>query len=129
MVIPALYYGYNHIFPFVWAEVLRLEGEGNYTVFFLTNGEQYLTSKTIGVYEPHLPDGFVRVHKNCVINWQFAEKFDSPNKSIVLTDGQVVKVARRKMGLIKKLTKATKLVKITRKTTQKRLNCIDEDND
>jgi two-component system LytT family response regulator len=116
MVIPALYYGYNHIFPFVWAEVLRLEGEGNYTVFFLTNGEQHLTSKTIGVYEPHLPAGFVRIHKNCVINWQFAETFDSPNKSIVLTDGQVVKVARRKMGLIKKLTKATKLVKITRKT-------------
>jgi len=124
MVIPALYYGYNHIFPFVWAEVQRLEGEGNYTVFFLTNGEQYLTSKTIGVYEPHLPAGFVRVHKNCVINWLFAERFDSPNKSIVLTDGRVVKVARRKMGLIKKLTKATKLTRTTKRTQKEHLNGV-----
>ena len=79
-------------------EIVRLEGSGNYTNFFLRDGTKMLVSRTLKEYETLL-DGqaFVRVHKSCIVNLGFVRKFFVKKEGeLELTDGQQVKISRRR---------------------------------
>ena len=79
-------------------EIVRLEGCGNYTNFFLKDGTKMLVSRTLKEYETLL-DGqaFVRVHKSCIVNLGFVRKFFIKKEGeLELTDGQQVKISRRR---------------------------------
>lgn len=79
-------------------EIVRLEGSGNYTNFFLKDGTKMLVSRTLKEYESLL-DGqaFVRVHKSCIVNLGFVRKFFVKKEGeLELTDGQQVKISRRR---------------------------------
>ncbi len=79
-------------------EIVRLEGSGNYTNFFLKDGTKMLVSRTLKEYETLL-DGqaFVRVHKSCIVNLVFVRKFFVKKEGeLELTDGQQVKISRRR---------------------------------
>ncbi|OIN59904.1 LytR/AlgR family response regulator transcription factor [Arsenicibacter rosenii] len=79
-------------------EIVRLEGCGNYTNFFLKDGTRMLVSRTLKEYETLL-DGqaFVRVHKSCIVNLNFVRKFYVKKEGeLELTDGQQVKISRRR---------------------------------
>lgn len=79
-------------------EIVRLEGCGNYTNFFLKDGTKMLVSRTLKEYETLL-DGqaFVRVHKSCIVNLGFVRKFYVKKEGeLELTDGQQVKISRRR---------------------------------
>ncbi len=79
-------------------EIVRLEGSGNYTNFFLKDGTKMLVSRTLKEYEILL-DGqaFVRVHKSCIVNLGFVRKFFVKKEGeLELTDGQQVKISRRR---------------------------------
>jgi two-component system LytT family response regulator len=79
-------------------EIVRLEGSGNYTNFFLKDGTKMLVSRTLKEYETLL-DGqaFVRVHKSCIVNLGFVRKFFVKKEGeLELMDGQQVKISRRR---------------------------------
>lgn len=79
-------------------EIVRLEGSGNYTNFFLKDGTKMLVSRTLKEYEILL-DGqaFVRVHKSCIVNLGFVRRFFVKKEGeLELTDGQQVKISRRR---------------------------------
>jgi DNA-binding LytR/AlgR family response regulator len=95
-LISTLYYGYNHRLPVPWPMVSRLEGRGNYTVFVLNSGLQQISSKSLCIYEPHLPTDFIRIHKSCIVRQNSIMSIDRVNKKIVLKDGISMKVARRR---------------------------------
>jgi len=79
-------------------EIVRLEGCGNYTNFFLKDGTKMLVSRTLKEYETLL-DGqaFVRVHKSCIVNLSFVRKFYVKKEGeLELIDGQQVKISRRR---------------------------------
>lgn len=79
-------------------EIVRLEGCGNYTNFFLKDGTRMLVSRTLKEYELLL-DGqaFVRVHKSCIVNLNFVRKYYVKKEGeLELTDGQQVKISRRR---------------------------------
>ncbi|GAB2545709.1 LytR/AlgR family response regulator transcription factor [Spirosoma aerophilum] len=79
-------------------EIVRLEGCGNYTNFFLKDGTKMLVSRTLKEYETLL-DGqaFVRVHKSCIVNLGFVRKFFIKKEGeLELIDGQQVKISRRR---------------------------------
>lgn len=79
-------------------EIVRLEGSGNYTKFFLKDGTKMLVSRTLKEYETLL-DGqaFVRVHKSCIVNLEFVRKFFIKKEGeLELIDGQQVKISRRR---------------------------------
>jgi two-component system, LytTR family, response regulator len=79
-------------------EIVRLEGSGNYTNFFLKDGTKMLVSRTLKEYETLL-DGqaFVRVHKSCIVNLEFVRKFFVKKEGeLELIDGQQVKISRRR---------------------------------
>ncbi len=99
--IPTSYYDYNHLLPFTWQEVIRLEGERNYTVFVLRNGKRHVSTKTIGNYEAFLPREFVRIHKGCIVHQGSIEKVCKTTKTIILSDGFAHPIARRRWGELK----------------------------
>jgi DNA-binding LytR/AlgR family response regulator len=76
------------------ADIVRLEADRNYTRIILTNGQVFLTSKSLSFYAPLLPDGFVRVHKSHLLNSRYictVSKYD-----VQMYNGFVAQVSRRK---------------------------------
>lgn len=102
-VVSTLYYTYRHTLPFSWEEVQCMKGEGNYTTFLLTNGERFLSSKSLCVYEPHLPAQFIRVHKGYLVHKSYIAGLDQTRRSILLTDGTEIKAARRRWAMVKSI--------------------------
>lgn len=86
------------------ADIVRLEGSGNYTHFVMADGRTFLTSKNIGFYEPLLLGTFVRINKQHLLNRLYIKSF---NKQYVeMNDGFPAQVARRKRSIMKQVVYA-----------------------
>ena len=90
---------HNKRLPVATDEIIKLEASGNYTLFFLTEGRQILTSKSLSVYEELLSFPFVRVHKSCLINIHYVTERTTPT-SLSLSDGSEIHVARRRKDIV-----------------------------
>jgi two-component system LytT family response regulator len=76
--------------------IMRIEGERNYSFIHLSNGKRKLVSKTLGDFEEILADkSFFRCHKSHLVNFDQIKKQQS-RSSVLLADGQEVPIARRK---------------------------------
>ncbi|MFN8343817.1 MAG: LytTR family DNA-binding domain-containing protein [Spirosomataceae bacterium] len=76
-------------------EIVRLEGQRNYTRFVLSNRQQILVAKTLKCFEElHLPD-FIRVSRSCIINRFYLTPYNGD--SLRLKDGYEVPVSRRRV--------------------------------
>ncbi|RYF87347.1 MAG: response regulator transcription factor [Chitinophagaceae bacterium] len=86
-------------------DIIRLEGESNYTRFFLSNHKPVLVSKTLKEYEELLTaHKFIRVHKSYLVNRGFVQHMDREGV-LWLTDGSHILVSRRKKEeVMKELT-------------------------
>lgn len=76
--------------------IIRIEGQRNYSFIYLKNEKKKLSTKTLGELENILSGkGFFRCHKSHLIN--FAHIRTNPNSSLVmLSDGSSIPIARRK---------------------------------
>lgn len=91
-------------------EIIRLESSGNYTTFFLKDGQRATVAKTIKEYEELLPENlFYRVHQSHIVSLQHVRKFlKAENGQALMADGSKVPVARRKKEkFLELLTKYT----------------------
>ena len=91
-------------------QIVRLEGEGNYTVFHFANGSRLMVSLTLKKLEERLfPKVFVRSHKRNIVNLLYLESIHSdPTRQhlcVSLVNGDRVDVSRRKMSGFIKLVK------------------------
>lgn len=80
-------------------DIIRLEGDSNYTYIITTTGGKYHTSKTLKDYEELLQghSNFIRVHKTHIINLDHLTKFiKNDGGYIIMSDGSKVEVSRRK---------------------------------
>jgi len=94
--------GVLFIFP---SEIIRCEAEGNYTRFYLSNGQQHLTSKTLGEYEELLSSHeFIRTHKSHLINKDVISFVDIDGFLVLKDDTKVEISRRRKREVIAALT-------------------------
>ena len=65
------------VFFYLPSEIIRCEGESNYTKFFLEDGSTLLVSHTLKDYESILNDyGFSRVHKSHLVNMKYVTRMD-----------------------------------------------------
>ncbi len=77
-------------------EIIRLEGESNYTKFFFTNRKNLLTSKTLKEYEELLnAHGFIRTHKSHLINKKHVVNYTSDGV-LTMMDTSRVEISRRR---------------------------------
>ena len=99
-------------------EIIKLEGSGNYTLFYLTDGRQILSSKSLVFYEELLAFPFVRVHKSCLVNIHYATQRKTPTL-LSLSDGSEVHVARRRKAIIKQYMSYKRKSRTQQKTLEK----------
>ena len=85
-------------------DLVRCEGEKNYTQFFLNNGNKVTVSNTLKDYEDMLtPYGFVRTHQGHLVNINYIEKLIKKDGTVlVMKDRSEIPVAtRRKEDVLK----------------------------
>jgi len=95
LVLP--FWGYRKKMPM--HQIVRLEGEGNYTIFHFADGTQLMVSLTLKKLEARLsPKVFVRPHKKNIINLLYLDSIhpDRQQLSVSLLNGDRVDVSRRK---------------------------------
>lgn len=87
-------------------EIIRCEGEGNYSNVYFTDHTKLLVAKTLKEFEDLLPQKkFFRIHQSHLINLGFAKSYKSGRGGeIEMTNGDLVKVSRiKKQELLKRL--------------------------
>lgn len=79
------------------SEIYYCEGDGNYTTFYLENKTKIVVSSLLKNYEEILSDhGFIRVHKSFLVPISKIKKFDKITHTLVLENGAVIEVSKRK---------------------------------
>lgn len=89
--------------------IIYLEADINYTTYHLNDGRKIVSSFTLKKYEQKQELGaFLRVNKSYLLNPDFIKNCQKKGKktSIELSNGKVVEVSRRKVGLVKGLINA-----------------------
>jgi two-component system, LytTR family, response regulator len=85
-------------------EIIRLEGEGNYTKFFFAGKTTFLTSRTLREYETILEShGFIRIHKSHLVNKAFVVNYTADGMLTMADDSKVEISRRRKEEVINQL--------------------------
>lgn len=77
-------------------EIIRLEGESNYTRLYFTDKKPLLISRTLKEYEELLSEhGFIRVHKSHLVNKKHVVNYTTDGQ-LVLSDQSKVEISRRR---------------------------------
>jgi two-component system LytT family response regulator len=83
-------------------EIIRLEGDSNYTVVH-TKTNKYISARTLKHYEGIL-DGsfFIRIHRSHLINMLHVKGLDiqASNSAVALNGGKNIEIARRKVKTV-----------------------------
>lgn len=79
-------------------QLVRCEGERNYTNFIIADGKKILASKTLKEYEDLLGEhGFFRIHKSHLINLHHVKRYlKSEGGSVEMSDGSSLQLSRDK---------------------------------
>lgn len=78
-------------------EIIRVAGDGNYCNVFLLAGEIIRMAKTLNWFEELLvPKGFIRTHKQHMVNITYVKSFLKNDQVLVLADGSRIPVSFRK---------------------------------
>lgn len=88
--------------------IVRLQGESNYTRIFLKGDKTIVVSKTLVEFEELLSDlGFFRVHKTHLVNLAFVKTIvKSSDSHLILHDDTVIPVSRRRKAALFERIKA-----------------------
>ena len=89
-------------------EILRIEGEGNYSKFHLVDGRKIISCRTLKYFETTLlENGFIRPSKSAIVNMNAIQAIDfNIHKSIRLVNQHQVTISRRQIKPLKDLFKA-----------------------
>lgn len=78
-------------------DIVRIEGDGNYVRIITNNHENYFISKKLKDFQEQLPGNlFFRVHNSYLINIEFVKSILNKDSSIIMTDGTVIPLSRKK---------------------------------
>ncbi len=77
-------------------DIISLEANSNYTIVYLTNGEQIVVSRSLITFEKKLDSVFFfRIHKSHIINLlHFREYYSEEGGSVLLSDNRKLFVSR-----------------------------------
>ncbi len=81
-------------------EIIRLQSDDNYTIFYIKGGSKIIASKTIKSFEGMFaPFNFFRVHRSHIINLNYIRKFIKGDSAhLIMDDGEKIEVSRRRKG-------------------------------
>lgn len=80
----------------VCKDIIMIEASSNYSIFYLTDGTQIVTSKTLKYWEEIVPhELFVRCHHSYIINKFHVLSFKFDSKVLRLNNDSKVKVSKK----------------------------------
>ena len=84
------------------SSIVRCEGDGNYTNFFLKNGDKIIASKTLKEFDELLSDyNFLRVHQSHLINLNEVKSYiKTEGGYIKMKDGSTASIARLRREMV-----------------------------
>ncbi|WP_316820654.1 LytTR family DNA-binding domain-containing protein [Pedobacter gandavensis] len=79
-------------------DIIHIEADSNYSIFYLANKEKITVSKVLKEYEELLPEQqFVRIHKSSIVNLNYLKEYNSKNGvEVLLKNGEKIAVSRRR---------------------------------
>lgn len=82
------------------SDIMYLEGEGNYTKIFFTDGSQYVDTRSLGIYEDILdPKKFFRIHKSHIVNVLCINEFLNTDGSfVIMKNGTKLAISRLRLA-------------------------------
>ena len=84
--------------------VILIEGDINYTKFYLEGGKEKLVAHTIKFFESYLEThGFLRVHRAFMVNPNYVKAYNSEQEFLTMTNGQIANISRRRKSILKGL--------------------------
>lgn len=83
-------------------DIVRCQGENNYTQFFLKDNKNVLVSKTLKEFEELLSDdGFLRVHQSHLINTKHVNSFEKRDGGYLkMSDGSNIGISRQRKEFV-----------------------------
>lgn len=97
----------NRMILLAFADIVWLEGAGNYTYIHTRDNRRYLSSKTLKRLEPTLiGPSFCRVHKSAIVNMAYLSEInfgDAPH--LYLKSSQQVSISRRRLPATRRQVK------------------------
>jgi len=89
-------------------DIIRLNAEGNCTMLYFINGNHFLDTRTLKVYENLLDHNlFYRIHKSHIINLNYITDYINENGSVVkLKNGDEIPISRSKISEFTSLLKS-----------------------
>lgn len=79
-------------------DIIRMEGDGNYTNFIIEGNKKIMTSKSLGEYEVLLNDyGFFRIHQSTIVNLRHVKGYDKDlGDKVEMSDGKKFNLSRHR---------------------------------
>jgi two-component system, LytTR family, response regulator len=95
------------------SDIVRLEGENNYTTFYLKKDKPVIVCKTLKEYEDILDKKiFVRVHKSSIINLNYIKDIIRKEELIAeMQDGTRIHISRRRWPILLQAIEEVSLIK------------------
>lgn len=84
-------------------DIIYLESQGNYTMFYLNNNKKELSSHTLQIFEKKLAGyNFFRVSRSHIVNFSAIQWLNKECKemSVLLKNGEQLSVSRRRRKLL-----------------------------
>ncbi|WP_395043619.1 LytR/AlgR family response regulator transcription factor [Flavobacterium sp.] len=90
------------------SDIIRCEGEDNYTTFYIKNSKPIIISKTLKEYEEMLGEyGFERIHQKHLINLNFLKSYVKRDGGyVVMADNTELPISQRKKERLQELIKS-----------------------
>ncbi|RYG22225.1 MAG: response regulator transcription factor [Chitinophagaceae bacterium] len=84
------------------SDIIRCEGDGNHTKFFINNRKPILIAKTLKEYEELLTvHDFMRIHQSHLINLAYVESYvKKENGLVIMSDNSRLPILQRKKELL-----------------------------
>lgn len=84
-------------------QIIRIEGDGNYSTFYVEQGEKVISSKKLKSYIQQLPSQkFVQTHQSHLVNVAFVRKMLFEDGGfLLLKDASKIPLARRRKEAVK----------------------------
>jgi two-component system, LytTR family, response regulator len=87
-------------------QIVRFEGQTNYTIIFFTDGTHLLVALTMKRLLERMPaNQFVRIHRKHLVNKAFIAHTQSTAFMLDLSNGDSVAIARRRIGTFRRQMK------------------------
>lgn len=91
--------------------IVRLEGQGNYTLVYLSDGSHLLMARTLKWFLMRLPEPtFVRLHRKHIINRQYVVSFQPNHQQVCLEAGEIIGISRRFLAGVREQFRQGQLV-------------------